>query len=96
MKVRITQAAQADLEQIWEYSAENWVPEQAGLYIDRLMLRFAWLTANTDLWHARHDIGDGVCSCAETSHVIFFSGTNDNITILRVLHGRMDPAGRVG
>ena len=60
------------------------------------MLRFAWLTANTSLWHARPDIGKGICSCAETSHVIFFSGKHDVISILRVLHGRMDPAGRVG
>lgn len=96
MKFRVTQAARSDLEQIWRYTAERWGPEQADLYIDRLVLRFAWLAANPGLWQARPEVGVGICSRVETSHVIFFSATSSAINILRVLHGRMDPEGRVG
>lgn len=96
MKFRVTQAARGDLEQIWRYTAERWGREQADLYIDRLVLRFAWLAANPGLWRARPEVGVGICSWVETSHVIFFSSKSTVINILRVLHGHMDPAGRVG
>ena len=96
MKFRVTQAARGDLEQIWRDTAERWGPEQADLYIDRLVLRFAWLAANPGLCHARPEVGVGICSWVETSHIIFFSSTSAAINVLRVLHGRMDPAGRVG
>jgi toxin ParE1/3/4 len=96
VKVRVTAAASGDLEQIWAFTAENWGQEQADLYIDRLILRFAWLTGNPGLWHARPEVGASIYSCVETSHVIFFSSKNAIISILRVLHSRMDPASRIG
>jgi len=52
--------------------------------------------ANPVLWHARAEVGVGICSWVETSHVIFFSSKRSTINVLRLLRGHMDPAGQVG
>jgi len=90
MNFRISSEAREDLVSVWEYSREHWSSEQADLYIDALMLRFVWLTGNRNLWRSRPDLKEGVFSCMEKSHVIFFSEDEGCIDILRILHGRMD------
>ena len=72
MNFRISSEAREDLVSVWEYSREHWGIEQADLYIDAFMLRFVWLTRNRDLWRPRPDLEEGVFSCIEKSHVIFF------------------------
>jgi len=91
MKFRITTPARIDLESIWDFTDQYWGEAQADLYIDLLMIRFAWLLENKGLWLSRPDIQDGLYSYTEKSHVIYFSECSGNIDILRVLHGRMDP-----
>jgi toxin ParE1/3/4 len=86
----VSSAARDDLLSIWAFSADRWDEEQADLYIDSITVRFAWLTRNTALWHERPELGDGVCSYPEKSHVIFFRESEGNLQILRVLHGSMD------
>jgi toxin ParE1/3/4 len=95
MKVRLTRAARLDLEDIWTYSAGQWGDAQADAYIEKLVLRVIWLTRNRGLWHARPDIAEGVYSFAESSHVFYFCEDDDALGILRILHGRMEPQGRV-
>ena len=95
MKVRVTHAARFDLEEIWRYSAEQWGVAVADNYIDRLSLRMAWLVGQPGLWRARPELGDRVHSFTETRHVIYFCPEADGIAVLRVLHGRMDPDGKV-
>jgi toxin ParE1/3/4 len=90
MKFRISSEAREDLVSVWEYSRKHWGSEQADLYIDAFMLRFVWLARNRGLWRPRPDLKEGVFSCSEKSHVIFFSEDEGHIDILRVLHGRMD------
>ncbi len=90
MNFRISSEASEDLVSVWEYTREHWEIEQADLYIDAFMLRFVWLTRNRDLWRPRPDLKEGVFSCIEKSHVIFFSEHEGRIDILRILHGPMD------
>lgn len=95
MKVRLTRAARLDLEDIWTYSAGQWGNAQADAYIDKLVLRLIWLTRNRGLWRARPEIAKGIYSFAESSHVLYFCEDDGAVGILRILHGRMDPQGRV-
>jgi toxin ParE1/3/4 len=60
-----------------------------------LVSRFAWLSANSALWQPRTDLGEGLHSYPQQSHVIYFRSCGDApdlIEIVRVLHGRMEPA----
>lgn len=90
MNFRVSSEAREDLVSVWEYSREHWGIEQADLYIDAFMLGFVWLGRNRNLRRSRADLKEGVRSCIEKSHVIFFSEHQRRIDILRVLHQRMD------
>ncbi len=94
MTYRLSARAEADLTDIWIYSAEQWGVDQADRYVDALLRRFSWLPGNQTLWKVRPDIAEGVHCYPEQSHVIYFRSFRshqDGLEILRVLHGRMDP-----
>lgn len=91
MKFSISDRAQDDLAGIWDFSCRSWGHEHADLYIDLLVLRFAWLTENRGLWKSRPEIAEDLYSYPEKSHVIYFVESTDFVVIVRVLHGRMDP-----
>jgi toxin ParE1/3/4 len=95
---RLSVRAEADLAEIWAYSAEKWNLGQADRYIDALLSRFDWLCDNPQLWKPRPDITEGLYSYPQQSHVIYFRALGDPpglIEIVRVLHGRMEPARHV-
>jgi toxin ParE1/3/4 len=91
---RLSDRAEADLAEIWDYSAERWDAAQADRYIDALMSRFVWITENSALWKPRPDLAEGLYSYPQQSHMIYFRTCADVrglIEIVRVLHGRMEP-----
>lgn len=90
MKYVVSGEALDDLLSIWEYTSERWDDGRADLYIDAITVRFAWLTRNTGLWRDRPELGEGLHSYPERSHVIIFRRTDRGMEILRVLHERMD------
>ena len=96
MKWRLSAPARADLDGIWRYTNEQWNQAQADRYIDSLILRMVWLSENEALWMDRSDIRDGLYSVGESRHVIFFQSTGETISIVRVLHDRMDVARHIG
>ena len=98
MIYRLSVGAEADLAEIWVYTAEQWSFEQADRYIDALVGRCEWLCDNPRLWKPRPDITEGLYSYPQQSHVIYFRAQGDPpglIEIVRVLHGRMEPARHV-
>jgi toxin ParE1/3/4 len=95
---RLSSRAQADLAEFWIYSAKQWDHGQADRFVDALVSRFEWLCDNPALWKTRPDIAEGLHSYPQRSHVIYFRAHGDMpkvIEIVRVLHGRMDPANNV-
>jgi len=95
---RLSDRAEADLAEIWDYSAERWNVDQADRYMDALVSRFAWLSENGALWKPRPDLAEGLYSYPQQSHVIYFragSDVSDLIEIVRVLHARMEPGKHV-
>ena len=91
MKIRVSHRARADLEEIWRYSSRNWGEEHADLFIDLLVMRFAWLTENRGLWRDRSDLGPSLFTYTEKSHVIYFMHSTASLKIARLLHVSMDP-----
>ena len=96
MKWRLATPARADLDSIWRYTNEHWSQAQADRYIDSLILRMVWLRENEALWMDRSEIRDGLFSVRESRQLIFFKSTGVTISIVRVLHDRMEVARHIG
>lgn len=79
----------ADIEAIWDYSAENWGPDQADRYTDEIRDACFALAAG---WKAGRtvDVRPGYLKYPTGSHVIYFRDTPNQLEVIRVLHGRQD------
>lgn len=98
MTYRLSTRAEADLTDIWIYSAVQWGTNQADVYVDDLLRRLVWLSANPSFWKSRPDIAEGIFSYPQQSHVIYFRQRSEAagfLEIVRVLHGRMEPSAHV-
>jgi toxin ParE1/3/4 len=82
-------AAEADIDEIWDDSADNWGPDQADRYTDEIR----------DACHAlaegrkrgrRVDVRPGYSKLSTGSHVIYFREHDSHLDIIRILHGKQD------
>lgn len=82
-------AAEADIDDIWNYSAENWEPDQADHYTDEI--RDACQALADSRKRGRPvDVRPGYLKLSTGSHMIYFRDHGDRLEIMRVLHGRQD------
>lgn len=87
---RLTPKADADLEDIWRYSRDQWSGAQADNYLRQFIVAFADLASGTmkgrpvpwSVGYLRLLIG---------SHVIYYKDRPSHIEVVRVLHQSMDP-----
>lgn len=90
-KFLLSPAAQADLEDIWDYTAQRWDAEQAVHYLRELQRAIERAAENPAIGRACDEIRAGYFRLATGSHVLFYRVTAEGlIDIVRVLHQRMD------
>lgn len=95
MKYRLSKSAENDLSGIWDYTVRTWGETQAESYLNQLESRFLDLAADPSQGRPRPDV-DGEYLCYhEGRHLIFYLPQEGGIAIARVLHERMDVAGRI-
>jgi toxin ParE1/3/4 len=82
-------AAQADLAEIWDYTAERWGTTQADHDTDDLHAACDALAAGRRQGRPV-DVRPGYLKYLVGSHVIYFRERGDPLEIVRILHGRMD------
>jgi toxin ParE1/3/4 len=88
-RFRRTLAAKADLLEIWSFIADN-NPDAATrmlLKLDRAMSRLA---RNPGIGRPRPELLPGLRSYVARPYVIFYTTGEDEIDIVRVLHGARD------
>lgn len=90
VKIRKQAKAEEDLKNIWLYSFETWGEQQADWYYDELVKGMNLLARNPDLGTACDDIRTGYRSFKIKRHVVFYKITPTFLSIVRVLHERMD------
>ena len=90
-EVDIRPEARADLDGIFDYTAERWSFEQAIDYSARFNEAFERLADGTALIRSRPDAPEGIRVVAVGSHHVFLRKDDDMITVLRVLHQSVDP-----
>lgn len=86
----LTPAAQNDLSDIWDYTAQQWNVDQAERYIRDIEAACKGLAVNTRISRPV-DIREGYQKSPVGSHMLYFK-TDDagTLTIVRILHQRMD------
>ena len=84
-------AAIADIDKIWDYTAERWGPDKADIYTDNIRDVSHGL-ATGEKRGQTVDIRGGYLKYPAGRHFIFFRIANGGIEVIRILHRSMDAA----
>jgi len=88
MKLKFTPVARDDLEQIWDYIAEN-NPQAATRMAQMLMQKCQLLAENPLLGRQRNEIAPNLRSFPTKSYTIFYR-ISENLEIIRILNAARD------
>jgi len=88
---RFTKQAENDLDSIMNFSFQKWGAHQSLLYLDGLEELAQNLADFPDLGTDRTRLLKGLLSFPYLSHVLFYTKHPHGITVVRVLHIRMEP-----
>lgn len=86
---RLYPLAQADLEDIWSYTATQWSAEQAESYHAGIIAAFEGLAAGGKQGRPS-DVREGYLKYAVGAHLVFYRCSKAGIDVVRILHQRMD------
>jgi toxin ParE1/3/4 len=84
--------AQEDLLDIWRFGANEWSPEQADRHLRDIDDMCDRLYDDPKLGHIRDDLIPGLRSMYVQPHLVFYRISAGTVTIVRVLHERLDMA----
>jgi toxin ParE1/3/4 len=89
-RCEFTAQAVEDLREIGRYTRETWGLAQARSYRQELELLLKKLSLTPSVGHSRNEIAENVRSFPVGSHIAYYLPRKNGITILRLLHPRMD------
>ncbi len=95
MQVYITPRAARDMDNIADWTLENWGRAQMESYLRRLYLRMDTLKHNPKIGRERPDISKELRCLTEQSHLIFYVVNPAGVSIIAVLHQSMDVTGQL-
>ncbi len=87
--VAFSPAAAADLDDIWDYTAEEWGADQADRYTDDIQSTCNSL-ARGEKRGRDVDVRSSYLKHAVGKHFVFFRTTKVGIEVIRILHQSMD------
>lgn len=87
----LSPAAQTDLEQIWDYTEDQWGIDQAEAYLRELQYAIERVAANPRIGRSCDEIRVGYRKLSAGAHTLFYRLTAEGVVdVVRVLHQRMD------
>ena len=86
---RVSDAARADLDEIWFYIAQD-NPNAADRFIRALVSRFPILASMPQMGRQREELSPRLRSFPVGNYIIFYRPVENGIEIARVLHGARD------
>ena len=86
----LSQEADRDLEDIFDYTLEAFGLDQAVSYVSGFDDVFVMLAGNPEAGRRRPEIRAGLRSFVRDHHVVFYRVMKGRIRIVRVLHGARD------
>lgn len=88
--VKYARRANADLEDITDYSARTWGAQQAKKYIREIRSQIDGLANGDVIGQTLQVARDGMFKSRVNRHLIIFEQTDDTIFVVRILHEAMD------
>ena len=85
----LTQQAESDLDEIWDYVAED-STDNAGSLIDRITERFVILAEQPLIGCSRSELAPDLRSFPVGNYIIIYRPTDYGVEVARVLHGSRD------
>lgn len=82
-------AALADLDAIWDYTADQWSADQADKYVDDIFEACEDLSAGRKSGR-RVEIRPDYLKFGVGSHLVFYRERSKKLEVIRILHARMD------
>jgi toxin ParE1/3/4 len=82
--------AQADIEEIWDYTVEHRNVGQAEVYLRKIKTAVEDVADSPRLGRPCEEVRAGYRKYSAASHVLFYRMTPDGVDIVRILHQRMD------
>lgn len=90
-EIRLKPAARRDLDEIHAWSARNFGLAQAERYIRIIQVGLENVARHPMTAPNADSLRSGLRRLAVESHVVFFRYDSKNLTVIPILHGRMDP-----
>lgn len=95
-KFHLSNKAVEDLSNIWDYTYEVWSEEQADKYYKILLNSCQEISENPNIGKNYNNISENLLGFLIKRHIIFYKNISENeITVIRILHGRMDLKNRL-
>lgn len=96
-KYTLRQQAIDDLDEIWDYTFYKWSASQADSYLRTIRSALKDLSEQPTTGKAYDNIGRNILGFRVSKHVVFYHVISDNeIEVIRILHGKMDFRRRLG
>lgn len=86
----LSDEADADLEEIFDYTEQEHGIDQAIRYVSGFEEAFDLLVENPETGRVRREIRPGLRSVLKDQHAVFYRVLADRVRIVRVLHGSRD------
>lgn len=86
----LSEAADQDLENIFDFTLNQFGFDQAEKYLLEIEDLFKILVLHPESGKARNEIKEGLYSFPKDNHIIFYRILDKQIQIIRVLHGSRD------
>jgi toxin ParE1/3/4 len=86
---KLRKRAEADLAEIWRYTAARWNADQAERYTQKILAALTALASDPNLGRSCDEIRPGIFRREAGSHVIFFRKA-EPLEIVRILRARRD------
>ena len=87
--MRLSQAAEADLLEIGQYTLDQWGASQADRYLYKLEACFQRLAKNPGMGRDCRKVAAGLRRFEHGEHVVFYRIVSDGIAVSRILYRGM-------
>jgi toxin ParE1/3/4 len=90
-RITFTDDAIQDLQDIYDYIAEDNIDAAADLHQEKLHQRWLPLIDQPRMGRKRDEIRSELRSITEDDYIIYYQIVRDGVLIVRILHGSRDP-----
>ena len=93
----LTNSASADLKSIARFTQSRWGVRQRNAYLKEMDQIFRSLAENPQMGRPCDEIREGYRKLPHREHVVYYKQpTEDEVLIVRILHGTMDVDSNIG